>query len=169
MLLLLIMGEFEYIKDYETYLINKEGVIKDNRTGKIMPQYLSPDGYKQINLVNHSGTKCFLVHRLVGIQFLENNKELPEIDHIDRNKLNNNINNLRWVDDYKQSQNRGYFKNNKLEEKHIHFEQDGNTTRYVFQIIHNGIRHKKSFNTKLNYSLEDAIKYKNEYYKKFNL
>tara|TARA_R110001592_G_scaffold136661_2_gene353923 strand:+ start:1286 stop:1777 length:492 start_codon:yes stop_codon:yes gene_type:complete len=163
------MGEFEYIKDYETYLINKEGVIKDNRTGKIKPQYINKDGYKRIHLVNHSGTKCFSVHRLVGIQFLENDKKLPEIDHIDRNKLNNNVNNLRWADDYIQARNKGDFKNNKLKEKHIHHEEDSNTSRYVFQITHNGIRHKKSFNTKLNYSLEDAIKYKNEYYKKFNL
>ncbi len=164
------MGDFENIKDYETYSINKNGLIKDNRTGKIMPQYLNCDGYKRINLVNPNNKKGFMVHRLVALQFLEkNNENYNEIDHIDKNKINNYISNLRWVDDYIQNQNKGNFKNNKLNEKHIHFETNGFTTRYVFQITHNHIRHKKSFNTNKNFSLQDAINYRNDYKKRFNL
>ena len=38
------------------------------------------------------------VHRLVAKAFIENKKELPLINHIDGNKLNNNVKNLEWCD-----------------------------------------------------------------------
>lgn len=40
------------------------------------------------------------VHRLVAETFLENPNELQEIDHMDRNKRNNAVSNLRWISRY---------------------------------------------------------------------
>ena len=37
-----------------------------------------------------------LLHRLVAIAFIENKDSKPMIDHIDRNKQNNRVDNLRW-------------------------------------------------------------------------
>ena len=36
------------------------------------------------------------IHRLVAISFLDNKQNLPCINHIDGNKLNNNVSNLEW-------------------------------------------------------------------------
>jgi len=157
------MGDFENIKNYETYGINKIGEIKDYRTGKIIPQYTNPQGYKKINLRNPNGSKCFLVHRLVAIQFIQIDDNKPEVDHIDRNKSNNNVDNLRWSDDYQQSENRGDFKNNKTGHKYIWFEVACNS--YVFCITRNKKTHRKRFNSK-KYTLEDVVKYKEDYIKK---
>jgi hypothetical protein len=48
----------------------------------------------------HSDTaknnKCS-IHRLLAIQYIPNPDNLPEVDHIDRNKQNNDLSNLRWV------------------------------------------------------------------------
>ena len=38
----------------------------------------------------------YYVHRLVAEAFIENSDNLPEVDHLDRNKENNHVDNLRW-------------------------------------------------------------------------
>lgn len=50
-------------------------------------------GYYQVNL-NH---KKRLIHRLVGIYFINNPLNKPCINHINGNKLDNNFLNLEWV------------------------------------------------------------------------
>jgi len=52
-------------------------------------------GYLQVtvNAENHKET----VHRLVAEVFIPNPENLPTIDHIDRNKHNNVVSNLRWA------------------------------------------------------------------------
>ena len=37
------------------------------------------------------------IHRLVAETFIPNDKNLPQVDHIDRNRIHNDISNLRWV------------------------------------------------------------------------
>ena len=39
----------------------------------------------------------YYVHRMVAETFIPNTDNKPEVDHIDGNKHNNNVNNLRWV------------------------------------------------------------------------
>lgn len=58
----------------------------------------NPGPYKTVNLVKsgRKDIKCFYVHRLVAIHFLENPYNLPEVNHIDGNTLNNCVDNLEW-------------------------------------------------------------------------
>lgn len=46
------------------------------------------------------------VHRLVAETFIENPSDLPEVDHKDRNKSNNEVTNLRWVTHKENMENR---------------------------------------------------------------
>lgn len=50
----------------------------------------------RVCLWKNGKSKSFLVSRLVAMSFLENPNNLPQINHIDGNSMNNNINNLEW-------------------------------------------------------------------------
>lgn len=54
---------------------------------------LSKKGYRRVNLEG----KVYFVHRLVASAFIPNPKNLPQINHIDGDKLNNRVDNLGWV------------------------------------------------------------------------
>lgn len=89
------MDEFEYIKGYENlYKINRKGEVM--RFKKILTTEINA-GYKRVNLSKDGEVKWFSVHRLVALQYIPNPDNLPQIDHIDRDKLNNSVENLRWV------------------------------------------------------------------------
>lgn len=80
---------------FSNYKINKRGVII-NKNNIILKQTIN-SGYYIIDLVNNDGNrKRLFVHKIVGQTFLENPNNYKIINHIDENKLNNNIKNLEW-------------------------------------------------------------------------
>ena len=59
-------------------------------------------GYYRIGL----NSKTYTIHRLVAETFIENIGNLKDVDHIDRDKSNNNVENLHWVDKRQNLYNR---------------------------------------------------------------
>ena len=92
------MEIFKVIKEYPLYSVSTEGRIRKNSDGKIMTPSKKPNGYISINLFMRDGRrKKELVHRLVALTFLNNEKHLPEVNHIDGIRDNNCLDNLEWV------------------------------------------------------------------------
>ena len=64
--------------------------------GRIMPQTIQRKGYYAVTFWMNNKAYCRKVHRLVIEAFTPNPDNLPCINHIDGNKLNNHVRNLEW-------------------------------------------------------------------------
>jgi hypothetical protein len=105
------------IKDYEglyqvsnlgrvrsvDHYVNYKNIKKRLILGKILNLNKDNRGYYVVTLSKDNVRKNYSVHRLVAEAFIPNPDNLPTVDHIDRNRLNNNVENLRWAD-YKLQQ-----------------------------------------------------------------
>lgn len=89
------------IDTFPDYLISSYGRVKSLRKGKnygLIIEGSTSNGYKIIQLRDkNNNRKSITVHRLVALTFLSNPNRFEEIDHIDRNRSNNHVENLRWV------------------------------------------------------------------------
>lgn len=83
----------------EFYQISNYGRVKSFQKGmvKILKPGLHNCGYLYVNLGKDGKHKKCKIHRLVAEAFIPNPLNLPEIDHIDGNKMNNYFKNLERV------------------------------------------------------------------------
>lgn len=77
---------------YPGYLFSPEGNCL-GKQGKILKQRIKKNGYNQWVL----NGKDVLAHRAIAEIFCDNKKDLPQVNHIDGNKSNNNYKNLEWI------------------------------------------------------------------------
>jgi len=93
------MEIFKEIKDYPDYQVSNYGNVKSlkfNKERLLKPMKLK-NGYAKIDIWTKNVKKQLYVHRLVASTFIRNINEKEQIDHIDKNKLNNKLNNLEIV------------------------------------------------------------------------
>jgi len=82
-----------------------ERIVTDTFFGKqrirvlreiIMKNGKSSKGYPQTHLRKNLETKTWEIHRLVAKACIPNPNNLPQINHIDGNPMNNHVSNLEW-------------------------------------------------------------------------
>ena len=67
--------------------------------GKIKVQTVNPVTDRlQVSIYKNNKAECANVARLVALAFIPNPDNLPEVDHIDGNRHNNIVTNLKWTD-----------------------------------------------------------------------
>ena len=77
---------------------------------KYMLKEIVKNGYLAVYL--HQ--KPFYKHRLIALQFIANPDNLSCIDHINHNRKDNRISNLRWCSHYQNCNNFGKYKEQKI-------------------------------------------------------
>ena len=132
----------EIWKDVEGY----NGMYKISNLGVLVSLYkskpkvvkfgITKKGYKYAILSNKRTTKFALIHRIVAQTFISNTDNLPEVNHKNLNKLDNNAKNLEWVT------SRGnithYHDTNKKTSKYIGVSFNNANNKYVAHIYING-------------------------------
>ena len=88
----------EQWKQYKNYLVSSHGRVRHIKNNNLLKPSLTC-GYYKVRLSNNGLAEDYLIHKLVWELFSD--YDMPDyntvIDHIDGNKLNNNINNLRKI------------------------------------------------------------------------
>lgn len=95
--------------EYPDYEISNHGRLKNIKTKRISKKTLDDSGYIRSGLTQNGITKLERIHILVAKAFIPNSENKPEVDHIDRDKSNARVENLRWVTKSENAKNRDKF------------------------------------------------------------
>jgi|19_taG_2_1085344.scaffolds.fasta_scaffold02015_10 hypothetical protein len=123
-------------EDWKVVIIKGKKIEVSNKgrirlvSGKVTYGYLNDNGYRMVNI----NKKTFQVHRLVAKTFVPNNQVNKNVvDHIDGNRENNSIDNLRWVSNSENRMNTKKVKRDVRKVRVIQIFMDGKEA--VFESI----------------------------------
>ncbi|ATE83960.1 HNH endonuclease [Lactococcus phage LP0209] len=87
---------FVKIGGFENYEVSNLGKVRNIKSGRTLKPSLIQSGYLRHSLYKHNKRKNLLLHRIIATAFIDNPEEKPCVNHIDENKLNNDLRNLEW-------------------------------------------------------------------------
>lgn len=96
------------IEGYEgLYEVSNYGRVRSlkRKAPKILKLANNGYGYLTATLSKNNGRSTIKVHTLVAKAFIPNPDNLPTVDHVNRDRADNRIENLRWANYREQSQN----------------------------------------------------------------
>jgi len=152
--------QWKSIINYPEYEISNLGNCRNIQTNNNLKCYVPLNtGYKQLGLYGRDENgknkhKSFRVHRLVAIHFIPNPENKKEVDHINNDRLNNSITNLRWATKSENGRNRSTSGQKNVTSEYIGVEYDKRRNKWRYQIRIGKITKTKQFNTEI----EAAIK-----------
>lgn len=87
---------YKKVKNFPRYRVSEHAVVWDTLLNRCLTKYISSSGYQYVYLDKGSRQYPINIHNIVAVAWIENPKNLPEINHEDCNKLNNWASNLCW-------------------------------------------------------------------------
>ena len=142
------------IHGYTDYLIYNDGRVFSKFSNKFLkPGTNGRTGYKFIKLSNDNKQGSHTIHRLIALHYINNPENKRCVDHINRIKSDNRVENLRWVTHSENKQNQSKRVDNKSGHKYISYNKSRD--RWAFKKTINKKKTHKLFKTKT-----DALCYK---------
>jgi hypothetical protein len=132
------------IQNYPDYLIYSDGRVYSKKRNKFLKEQTHRLGYKNIML---GAGNLFYIHRLVAIHYIPNPENLKEVDHLNRDKSDNRVENLRWINHSENCQNKGMNITNKSGHKYISY--DKSRDRWVYNKTINKQKFRKYSKSKI--------------------
>lgn len=128
------MEKWKNIIDNPTYSISDIGRVRNNKTGRILKLFKNNLGYMCLRIPVNNNKKGYRIARLVASHFIG---EIPDglvVDHINRCRDDNKLDNLRIVTKENNLLNRG---NNRryLIERIINMYKDGKSVDDIVTIL----------------------------------
>lgn len=172
--------EEEYKICIETYEISNFGNLRRKlKTGeyKTINGVINKDGYKTFQIQRDNKRFNYKFHCLIAKVFLGERPNNLVIDHIDRNKLNNNINNLRYITHKENIHNSDKYKSHILEEgqeriskvKKEYYENNKDQKKaYSKEYYENNKNHYKEYHKEYYKNNKEYIKEREKQYKNDN-
>jgi hypothetical protein len=157
------MEEFKKIDEFDNYSVSNFGRVINDKTGRIIKAVKDSYGYLIVCLYKNKIPKNFKIHRLIGIAFIENVNDCETIDHVNRNRLDNRLDNLRWANHSQNSSNRGKQQNTSSQFIGVYFNKASNKWKSHIT-INNKQNHLGYFNTEL-----EASEFRQKYILENNL
>jgi len=105
------------VEGFEKYEVSNMGNVRNKRTQFVLALRHNHAGYNKVGLCcnghQRHNKKGVRVARLVAIAFIPNPDNLPEVDHINRVRDDDRVENLRWVTHSENNYNKGPYKRKK--------------------------------------------------------
>lgn len=134
------------------YSITKDGRVYSHLSRKFLKPAFNKPGYLFVILYYNGQKKNHQIHQLVAEYFLTKPSENCVVDHIDRDRTNNHVSNLRWVVRGKNIHNSKLYDNSKNIREHY--------GAYEVYMMIKGERRTKTVKT-----LDEAIRLRDEWRK----
>ena len=120
------------IKNRSNYSVNENGEIRNDISGKIKSAYVCKgNGYYYVDLWENNKGKKMQLHRIIAEAFIPNPENKPTVDHVDGDRKNNRIDNLRWAT-YSEQNSR--FNMHGVRSEKIYAEKENGEKIYFNQI-----------------------------------
>jgi len=94
---------YSIVNGFNNYAVSNFGNVINIKSQKMLRQQIK-NNYFSVALSSNNIRKSFLVHRLLANAFMDNFDNKKTVNHIDKNKINNNVNNLEFATQKEQNE-----------------------------------------------------------------
>lgn len=127
------------------YTIYENGDVY-NGTRKIKQRPCYHDGYASFTAGKKNCRRSIKIHTIVGKLFLTNPNNLPELDHLDGNRMNPSADNLEWVtheENIRRTHEKGNYNGRIVGVKNPKAKLDEETVKNIRNAFNNGLTQNK--------------------------